>query len=168
MHLASSSLPLPSLAVLSHFPMDWVIIVVFALVITFDALRSGVSRAAAMCLAWPAAILAFQLLPNTVFVGKALSPLTSPFAQAVLFLMLLVVFFALIYRTTHIFGSSNGFLLAFLAGISATVTTVALWVHEPVLQAVWHFGPQIQSIFGSAYTALWLLLAFVLLVFVRS
>ncbi len=170
MHLIAPSFSLPSLAVFSQFPIDWAIVIVFFIIVTFDALRSGPSRAATISLAWPIALFAFGLLPQTFLIGKIFLTIQSqsPIAQAAVFLILLVGFFALIYRTTHIFGSSNGFLFALLAGMSATIITITLWLQEPALQVIWHFGPQIQMIFGGAYTLFWLIGSYIALAFIKS
>lgn len=162
---------LPALfpAWVSHLPLDWVFIVIFALLIAFDALRSGSGRAAVLALSLPIAEFLFGLLPKTMFLGKLISSLSNPMAQAGIFLVIFVVIYILAYRLVDTFANgSRGLLLAILSGISATIITVVIWLQEPALQAIWHFSPLVQNIFGAAYALFWLLGAYLMLAFVGS
>ncbi len=162
---------LPALfpAWVSHLPLDWVFIVLFALLFAFDALRSGSGRAAVLGLALPISEFIFNLLPHTAFLGKILASLSSPVAQAAIFLLIFGLIYVLTYRLVDTFSNaSRGFLLALLSGISASIITAVMWLQEPALQVIWHFSPLVQSIFGAPYALFWLLGAYLILAFVRS
>ncbi|HUO55849.1 MAG TPA: hypothetical protein VMU27_00205, partial [Candidatus Paceibacterota bacterium] len=65
-------------------------------------------------------------------------------------------------------ATSNGLFFSLLAALSATIITLSMWVQEPVLQTIWHFGSPIETIFSAPYTLLWMLGAYLVLAFVRS
>lgn len=153
----------------SHIPIDWIVIVAFAFLIAFDALRSGSGRAAVLALALPISEFIYGLLPQTIFIGKLVTGLTNDYAHAAIFLGIFIVIYILTYRLVDTFASvSRGFILSVLSGIAATIITVVMWLQEPALTSIWHFSPLVQSIFSGAYALPWLILAYVILAFVRS
>jgi hypothetical protein len=153
----------------THIPIDWIVIVVFALLLSFDALRSGSGRATVLVIALPIAAYLSGLLPQTFVLKGAVAALSTPMLSAALFLVVFGIIYILTYRMTYNFGAiPGGLLFAFLAGISASIVTIVIWLQVPALSALWHFGTQVQSIFGAAYALLWLLAAYLILAFVRS
>jgi hypothetical protein len=89
--------------------------------------------------------------------------------QAALFVVIFAIFFVLLHRMLYNLGSfSGGFLFSLLSGISATAVIIAMWIQEPALQSIWHFGSQVTTTFSGSYTLLWLLGAYLILAFVKS
>jgi hypothetical protein len=168
MHLAlfSSSL-FP--AWLSHIPIDWIVIVAFILIVTFDAMRSGSGRASVLALAFPTAAFLSSLIPHAYFFGKLVSSTTSPLVGEGIFIVLFIITYLLAYRIVYTMGSiSRGLMLSFLAGISAAIVVIVMWLQVPVLTTVWHFNSQVQTIFGSGFALFWLIGAYLILAFIRS
>lgn len=162
-------LPVLSAPTLTHTTIDWIILAVFALLITFDAMRSGSGRAAVIAVAFPLSVFAYELIPHTFFLGNFANALSTPVLQAGLFILTFGIFFLLLHRMVYNLGAfSGGFALALLSGISATVAAIAMWIQEPALQNIWHFGPLVETVFGGSYTLGWMLLAYIILAFTRS
>ncbi len=157
------------LPALSHSTLDWIIIAVFALIVTFDALRSGSGRAAVLAVAFPIAVFFSDLATHTYLISGLLAPLSTPVLKAGVFLAIFAITYVLIYRIVYSFGGmSRGFLFALLSGISAAIITTVMWLQVPALQAIWHFGPEVSAIFGASYALLWIIAAYLILAFVRS
>src|SRR6202042_2315370 len=129
-------------------------------IVIFDALRSGPTRATTLAIALPLSIFIFDRLPQTIFIGSFAQSHSSGTAGSVLFGMILIVLFFLVYRMTFAYGPSGGFMGALIAGITAAVVTVVMWLQEPALQNIWHFSSQIQNIFGTPYALIWLIVAY--------
>ena len=153
----------------SHIPLDWIGIVALALLITFDALRSGSGRASALALALPIAAFLSSLIPHTYLIGNVATSLSNPFAQAGIFLVFFVLTYLFTSRiTATLAGVPDGFLPAVLSGLSATIVVIVTALQVPALQALWHFNSLVQTIFGAGFALFWLLLAYLILAFVRS
>ena len=162
-------LPALSPTWLAHIPLDWIFIIVFALLLSFDAMRSGSGRASVLAIAFPIAAFLSGLMPRTFIVGNAMASFSTPVLKTAIFLFTFGIAYLLIYRIVYSFGAaSRGFLFSLLAGISATIVTVVMWLQVPALAGVWHFGTQVQSVFGAAYALLWIVGAYLILAFVRS
>jgi|SRR5665213_2718811 len=154
---------------LSHLPIDWIIIAVFALIVIFDAMRSGSGRASVLALAFPISVFFSDLIPHTVLLGNAIASLSTPVLKAGIFVVTFAIIYILTYRIIYTFGgTSRGLIFAILSGLSATAVTVVMWLQVPALNAIWHFGTQVQSIFGATYAIFWILAAYLVLAFVRS
>ena len=66
------------------------------------------------------------------------------------------------------YGSESGRpLQAALGGIAAAAIIIVVWMGMPVLNDLWNFGTQVQSIFGEAYRFWWLIGSYAALAFVR-
>ena len=154
---------------LTHVPIDWIAMFVFAFLLTFDALRSGSGRASVLAISLPVAAFFASLIPHAYFVGSMVTSLTSPIAQGALFIVIFVVSYILTYRIIYTFGdTSNGFIFSVLTGISATIATIVAWLQVPALTGLWHFSPLVQAIFGGSFALFWLLAAYIVLAFVQS
>ncbi len=150
-------------------PTDWMIIAVLAIFAAFDALRSGARRIASLSLALPVAALLFGAISSAAFLGDAVAQFSSPVPQAALFFILLIGIYILINRIGLAWGSESGQTLqAALAGVAAVALAVVIWIQIPALDALWHFGPQMQLIFGETYRFWWLIGSYAALAFVRS
>ncbi len=156
-------------SVFSNIPLDWVIIAVFAVIMAADALRGGPSRATALALALPLTLLVADALPDARLMGSIAAQLTSPVISAVFDGILLVIVFICMYRIVDTYGvDSSHPIQALLSGIAIAAIAVVVWLQIPALDSVWHFGPQIQSIFGEVYRFWWLLIAYIALAFARG
>lgn len=151
-----------------HIPLDWILIAIFFALATFDALRSGVTRAAALTLALPITGLFLQYMPNTAYLAVFDKQFSAPVPAAVMSAVVFVILFMLINRMTDSFGDSGHILQAALAGAALTAVVLVVWLEIPALNAVYHFGPQVQTVFGAAYRLWWLLAAYIALAYVRT
>jgi len=153
----------------SGIPLDWVVIIVFALIMSADALRGGPSRATALALALPLTLLVASALPDARLLGSIASQLNTPLIAALLHGILLVIVFICMYRITDTYGADSSHpIQAVFSGIAVAVIAVVVWLQIPALDSVWHFGPQIQAIFGDVYRFWWLLIGFIALAFARG
>jgi hypothetical protein len=154
---------------LAHIPIDWIVIVVFALLLTFDAMRSGSGRASVIAVTFPIAAFLSNLLPHTIVIGSVITSLKTPYVQAGIFLILFAIIFIMLHRIIYNLGGiSRGLFFSLLAGLSATIVAVVMWLQVPALTALWHFSSPVQSIFGASYAIFWLIGAYLILAFVRS
>lgn len=149
--------------------VDWTIIGVFAILAAFDALRVGARRACTLALALPAAALFVESLTNAAFLGSVIEQFSTPVLGAILFFIIFAVVYILIGRMGFSWGGEAGKTLqSALAGVAATALLVTFWVNIPALDTLWHFGPQIQTIFGEGYRFWWLIGSYAALAFVRN
>ena len=156
-------------AVVAHISIDWAIVAVLIVVLTADAMRSGISRSVGVLLGSLAVLTFAQLLPHAVLIGPATSALKSPLMPAVIFLALYAVAIVLSHR---IFGSYSGYGLNFphslMTACATTIAIITVWINSGVLQNIWHFGPQITTLFGAAYALWWLIGSMIVIAFVRG
>jgi hypothetical protein len=154
---------------LAHIPIDWIAILIFTLLLTFDAMRSGSGRASVLAVTFPVAAFLSNLLPHTFVIGAFATSLSSSIVQAAIFLLVFVAVFIFMYRIIiNLAAISRGLFFSFLAAISATIVIIVMWLQVPALVALWHFSGPVQSIFGASYAFFWLLGAYLILAFVRS
>ncbi len=154
---------------LTTLPMDWVLIVAFIIIVTFVALRYGSAHAASWVLALPLAGLFYHEIPNTAFLATFIEKVSTPMYQAIFFGVIFVILFFLIYRMVHSYSApASGIIEAVACGVGSALVTLVVWVQVPALAFVWHFGPTIQTLFGTPYALFWVLASFALLAFVRS
>lgn len=153
----------------SHIPMDWILIAAAAIFIALDALRSGSGRASALALSLPAALFLIAELPH----AKILSGITAQFGtsalKSVLFGIVFAIAYVLVRKMSTSYATNSGEVLqAIIAGIAASAVLVVVWLQVSELQSVWHFGAQVQSIFGEQYRLWWVAGAYAALAYVRS
>ncbi|MDO8521925.1 MAG: hypothetical protein Q7S08_01410 [bacterium] len=153
----------------SHIPIDWIIIAVFAIIVAFDAMRSGSGRATSFALSLPATLFIVAELPHAKFLSGVTEQFTSSVLKALLFGIVFVVTYILVRRMSAPDATDSGQIIqAIVAGIAATAVAIVVWLQVPELQSVWHFGAQIQAIFGEAYRFWWIAGSFAALAFVRD
>ncbi len=155
-------------ALLTNWPTDWILIGAFAAVAAFDAMRSGPTRAAALALSLPAALLLLQQLPKALLVGPLSVQLGTPFAQAGIFAAAVVIMYIATHRLISNFSNGLPPIQALLTGLATAIVLVVVWLQVPALGSIWHFGPQAQAVFGVAYHFWWLLGSYAALAAVRS
>jgi hypothetical protein len=155
-------------SVLTHIPTDWIVLGVVVVILSLDAIRSGPSRATALALAAPLALVFSDALSQTAILGPIAAQMTTSYAQALLFGVMFVGLFFVLYRILYAFSSMGGALQGVISGVAATVVLAVVWTEAMQLQALWHFGPQMATIFSAAYRFWWLTGAYVALAFVRS
>lgn len=144
---------------LSHVSLDYVLIGVFFVLVMFDTFRSGAGRACALAIAFSVASILFSMLPQALFLGAIASQFSSPFLQAILFIIVFVVAYLFVHRIGVFYGNEAGRpVLAIIAGVATTAAMLAFAVHTPALQALWHFGQPIETIFAKPYQ-FWIVLA---------
>jgi len=158
--------PISSLT--SHWPTDWIIIAALVVFITFDAYRSGSGRSSALALAFPLALLLVNALLSAFLIGSLTAQLASVPVQAVIFVVALVALFALMYRITALYSAGAEIIPALLCGIAATAIVITVWLQVPALQSLYHFSPQVQTVFGESYRFWWLLASYFMLAVARS
>src|SRR3990167_4715631 len=152
----------------TQLPVDWIVIGAFVIIAAFDCLRSGANRVSTLALALPAAALVFSALAGAVIIGDIAGQFASPMLQGVLFAIVFVVMYILVGSIGISYGSESGRpLQAALGGIAAAAIIIVVWMGMPVLNDLWNFGTQVQSIFGEAYRFWWLIGSYAALAFVR-
>lgn len=154
---------------LSSIPIDWIVIVSFAILIAFDAIRSGAGRACALALSLPTTLFLISELPQ----AKVLSGITGQFAtpalKAILFGIVFAASYILVRRMSSPYRNNNGASIqAIIAGVATVAIVIVVWLQVPELQSIWHFGSQVQSVFGEAYRFWWVAGAFAALAFTES
>lgn len=148
--------------------LDWIIVLVAALIIAADAMRSGSGRASTLALAFPLAAFALAELPKAVFLGPVVANIGGGYAGAVVFGALVAVFYFFVRRIIGLWGDDGGPGPGLAAGIGCTAVLVVIWLQVPALNSLWHFGPQIQLVFGEAYRLWWLLGSLAALAYARG
>ncbi len=164
---------LPSISSLGVFSsawsVDWIIIVAVATVIAFDAIRSGGTRAASLALSLPATVVMLGALSHAAFVDGLTAQFSTPLLQALLFLVIFIPIYIFTYRIIGSWGMSGGAPIeALLTGLATTAIMLVVWLSIPALDAVWHFGPQVQYVFSEPYRFWWLIASYGALSFARS
>ena len=154
--------------VLAQWPIDWILIGAFAAFAALDAIRSGPTRATSLMLSLPAALLLVGNLPNALFIGPLVAQFTTPLAQAGIFAVVTVTLFFVIHRVIFTFSNGLGPVQALVVGFAATAVLLIVWLQVPGLDGLWHFGDQVQAVFGSAYRFWWLAASYVALAAVRN
>lgn len=150
-------------------PIDWVIIAVFAIIASFDAMRKGPGRISALALALPVALLLTSAFPRAAFLEQIATQASTPLLSAVVFLIFAVALFFLLRRMDTSYGIEYGQpLQSVLAGCAATAILVVVWLEVPALQSLWQFGDDVQKIFGEGYRFWWLISSYASLAFVRN
>ncbi len=152
----------------TQWPTDWIIIGAFAAFMALDALRSGSTRAAALMLSLPAALLVTNALQGSFFLGPLSAQFTAPNAQAGIFVAIAIFLYLAVHRAIFSFSDSGGVVQALIAGLAVAVVFVVVWLQVPALQSVWQLGPQVQAVFSETYRFWWLIASYVALAFVRS
>lgn len=158
---------LSSLSSLGAHSTDWIVLGVFAAIVAFDAYRSGSGRAIALALAFPLTLYLMTALSGAAILGPLTKQFASGTAQSILFALLCVALFLAVYRMTFRYGN-GGIVQALLSAIALTAVVAVVWLQVPGLIALWHFGPQIQAVFGDTYRFWWIAGAYSALAFTRS
>lgn len=152
----------------SHVPIDWLIVGVFFLIVTADAMRAGAIRAAAISLSFPLSALLYQMIPHTILLSTISSQFSSAIEQALLFAILEVVVFVCVHQMLSSFNSYASLFSAVVSGLCATIVVLVIWTQMPILQSVWHFDSTIQAIFGASYRFFWIIASYLLLAFIGA
>jgi len=150
-------------------PTDWLIIGVFALLFALDAVRAGARRICLLALALPVTVVLVANLPKAALLGSVTAQFSTPILGAVLFVIVLVVMYILIGRIGLAWGGEAGQTIqAAISGVAIAALVVTFWLQVPELDSIWHFGTQVQNIFGEGYRFFWLFGSYAALAFVRN
>jgi hypothetical protein len=152
----------------SQIPLDWILVVIFFVVIAADALRAGPVRAGAIAISLPLSALLYQMIPQTVLLSSISSQFPKSFEQALLFAILEIILFVCFNQLLYSFESHSSLLSAVVCGLCATVVVLVVWTQVPVLQSLWHFDSQIVAIFGASYRFFWLIGSYLALAFIGA
>lgn len=157
-------------AFFTSIPTDWIILFAVATFAALDSLRSGAVRACAAAIALPMAAFLAPLVEQASFIGKFAKQLPEAWGSTLVFILLFIALFVFARRMCGLWGmGTGGPLQALLSGIALAVVLACVWVATPALQGtVWHFGAQVQALFGVAWTLWWMLGAYAALAFVRE
>ncbi len=148
--------------------MDWIFIFAFAVITALDAMRTGPARATALVLSLPASLLVMQQLPQAFFLGGLFAQFTSPLAQLAIFGAIAVLLYIATHRLIFTFSNGIGPIQALMVGFASTAVLLIVWFQVPALDGLWHFGNQVQTVFGEAYRFWWLVGSYITLAAVRS
>ena len=159
----------PAANFFASIPTDWLLIGAFAVLVTFDTLKNGARRSCTVALALPIAAFLAGALPQSEIVGPLYVQSSTPIFTVGLFAALFIATYALISRFGLSWGDDAGQALhAALAGVAATAIVITMWIATPSLDGLWHFGSQVQNIFGEGYRFFWIFASYAVLAFVRN
>ena len=154
---------------LSNLPIEWLLIGVFAALIALWIAAYGAREACAVALAAPLASFMTALMRETYGLQNLLQRVNLPHMDVIVFLALFIVLVLLMSRIETAYGTESGQPLpAAAAGVATTAILLVVFMHEPVLQTLYIFGPQVQAVFAEPFQLFWLLGSFAALAFVRS
>ena len=152
----------------THWPTDWILIGAFAVFAALDAMRTGPARATALVLSLPASLLVMGQFPEAFLLGPVFAQFTAPVAQAAIFGAISVFLYIATYRLIFTFSNGTGPIQSLIVGLAAAAVLLIVWLQVPGLDALWHFGSQVQTVFGEAYRFWWLVGSYVVLAAVRN
>jgi len=156
-------------ALAAHWPTDWILIGACAVFVALVAWRGGIGRPASLVLALPLAFFVFQSLSSAAIVGSALVQLQTPLAQSGIFLILVIAAYMFVHRIIGFYADAQGLpMQSLIAGAATAVLILVFWLQVAPLSSIWHFGLQVQTIFGEGYRLWWLVLAYLALALVRT
>src|SRR3989338_9251486 len=92
----------------AHFPTDWIILIVFAILIAFDAIRSGPGRARALALSLPATLFLSAALEHARILSGVAEQFSSPGLKAALFGVVFVAVYLLVRRMAPSYATGSG------------------------------------------------------------
>ena len=155
--------------IVEKLPMDWVILALFAVVVTIITLRFGTQYAVAFSLAAPLTIFIYNALPWTAFVGSYTTHLVNPSVQGAVAGGMFVGLGILIFRMMPRNLLTGAFpIQAILSGIATAIVLVVALLQLPALQVFVPLSPLIHTIFGPSYNIFWMLAAYAALAFSRK
>lgn len=155
--------------IFSSIPTDWMIVGVFALLASLEAVSSGSRRICLLALSLPTTVLLINSLHDSAVLGNIAGQFSTPMLGTILFFVALVIMYAIISKIGIAWGGEAGqSLQAALAGVAITALAVVFWIQVPALDPIWHFGTQVQGIFGENYRFFWLIGSYASLAFVRN
>lgn len=154
-------------ASLAHLSLEWIALVIIALVGALDGYTSGASRASSAAIAIILAVALAPLVSQTAFLSTI--PSTIPHLAAIMVAVLAVVAYLLIRRMTESYGYGvSSFISALLGGFGFVVIVVCTWIASPGLSALWTFSPSIQGVFGESVRLYWTIGGLTALAFARG
>ena len=155
-------------ALVEKWPTDWIILGALATFVALDTMRSGTARASALALSLPATLILTNSLPQASFLGPFTEAFTAPAIHVFFFAVLFILIYFATHRTIFVFSDGGGIIQSCIAGISAIVILVLIWLQFPAFDSMWNFGDQVRTIFAPAYEFWWFIAAYVGLLFARS
>jgi len=165
---AATSTSIKPLAIIAGVPIEAIVLVIFAVIIIVDALRSGTRRATVFSLSVPISLFIYSALLNAAFLGPYVAKLTLPMAQPGLIAAIFVLTFIILYKLVPpSFTPGSTPIRALLAGLAATVILALFLVQPPTLITLWDPSSMVKTIFGAQYRLYWLLGAFIALAVAR-
>src|SRR3989338_3795218 len=153
----------------AHFPTDWIILIVFAILIAFDAIRSGPGRARALALSLPATLFLSAALEHARILSGVAEQFSSPAMKSALFGVVFVAVYLLVLKMSARYTSNSVEIIqALMAGVAAAAVLVVVWLAVPGLQGIWNLGPPVQGGVGEGYRFWWVVGSYLVLAFVRG
>lgn len=118
----------------SHVPTDWIVIIAFAILVAFDAIRSGTGRACALTLSLPATLLLISELPHAKVLSGVAAQFGTPMLKALLFGIIFIIAYFLVRRMSVPYRNNSGASIqALIAGIATVTVVVVVWLQVPEL-----------------------------------
>lgn len=154
----------------TRIPTDWIILFAIAAFGALDTLRSGAARVCAAALAFPVTAFVAPLVTKTAFIAPFATQLPAQWGGAGIFILVFIVMFVFIRRMCGVWSmNTSGAIQALLSGIALAIIVACVWVGTEALEGVvWHFGTQVQHLFGETWSLWWMLGAYAALAFARE
>ncbi|HVU75842.1 MAG TPA: hypothetical protein VHD38_03350 [Candidatus Paceibacterota bacterium] len=150
-----------------HISIDWIFLASLGLLALLDGMRGGSSRSVALGLAFPLVYILARFSPAAQLMGSIEKGLSSPIAQGLFAVVLLVFCFLMLYRVTDTFVSDGGFIQAFAGALGLIAMVGLFWPLIPGLAALHTPDAQFLSAFSEAYRFWWLLVGLAAVAFSR-
>lgn len=157
-------------SILGAVPLDWLILGGILIGIALDTLKSGMGRAVAIAVSLPVTAFLFSLTESAFLLSAAGGFLNSAMMRLGLFAVLAGGMYFLVRRMglDYIDVGHGAPVQALLTGAAATVVFVVVWLQIPLLTDFWRFSDQVNAVFLEPYRLIWLIGAYLALVFARG
>lgn len=157
-----------AIEIFRSLPMDWLIIVIIALVSTVDCVLFGANRSVALTLAYPLALMLYAASAQAAFLSSAMEHVNGPYAQAGAFAFVLFLAWVIAYRLMTVFDAPLPLWLSLLCGAATAIIFIVFVLATAPIQAIVQLSGSIHAVFGDAYRFWWFALCYLVLAYARS
>lgn len=156
------------MVLLGHWPIDWLILGAVAIAFALDSMRSGTAKSTAAILAALTAPLVLTWATSAVALASVAAQFDSSTAQAILFGTVFFAMAFLFYRIVFTYADAPGIIKPVVLGVSTMIIVTLTWLHVPALDALWHFGASVRTVFADQYRLWWTLASLIGVGYVRG
>jgi hypothetical protein len=152
----------------SFMPVDLIVLVIAAILMTLLTLRFGASLGIALAISLPFALYIYTQLGNLAAVQPYITQYSTGYSGAGVFAAIALIMTVLIYKmTSSVDDVGSRPLAALMTALASVIVIIAVWVQVPALSDVWVFGSTVQFVVRQGYEWLLILGAYLFFAFVR-